>query len=487
MAFSFSTFTYGVLVGQLSVIIVMTMFIRFFIFADPPPDKRDYQSHVRRQRQAKLLPEPEATSSTILEKTYYDIDGHPPESLDWFTVLLAQAIDHLRDDARQHDKLLKQINDLLNSDKIPSFVDTINVTDFDIGQDYPIFSGCRILPSQPLADENELDPLQTPPQSPSISSNYSTFNTPRRNQRNPMQNSRNYQPDEKILEAQIDVNISDNITLGIDTRLLINFPRPMFAFLPLHLSVSIVHFSGTLRISLRSPPKKSKRSEMDTETASMPHNGGPTNSDGIANDGNDETEADNSKPPPDDQAYLTFSFLPNYQLELQVESLIGSRSKLKNVSKVAKLVESRLRKVFDERCVFPNEQKVYLPSLWPKAIPADLSSSHHAVNSTASNLPGVSNISHGNDGPSGSTNGGNLAGNGASNDVQLSGNGLPLSLQAIRELDSHYGTLSSPRGPQRLHPRSYSSASQLASNSALNLPLQPPISDLYSSDSSAIL
>ena len=35
----------------------------------------------------------------ILAKTYYDVHAHPPESLDWFNVLVAQTLAQLRADA----------------------------------------------------------------------------------------------------------------------------------------------------------------------------------------------------------------------------------------------------------------------------------------------------------------------------------------------------------------------------------------------------
>ena len=52
------------------------------------------------------------------------------------------------------------------------------------------------------------------------------------------------------LEAKIDVDLSDTLTLGIATKLLLNQPRPLTAVLPVSLTVSIVRFSGCLTVSL---------------------------------------------------------------------------------------------------------------------------------------------------------------------------------------------------------------------------------------------
>jgi maintenance of morphology protein 1 len=70
-------------------------------------------------------------------------------------------------------------------------------------------------------------------------------------------------------------------------------------------------------------------------------------------------------PPPSPTA-LAFSFSDDYRLELATHSLIGSRSRLQDVPKIAEIVEARLRTWFDERCVEPRFQQVVLPSLWPR-------------------------------------------------------------------------------------------------------------------------
>jgi maintenance of morphology protein 1 len=95
--------------------------------------------------------------------------------------------------------------------------------------------------------------------------------------------------------------------------------------LPVALAVSVVRFSGTLSISF------------------IPSN------------------AAQSTP-----AAMTFNFLDDYRLDLSVRSLLGSRSKLQDVPKIAQLIEARLHRWFDERCVEPRFQEIALPSLWPR-------------------------------------------------------------------------------------------------------------------------
>jgi hypothetical protein len=49
-----------------------------------------------------------------------------------------------------------------------------------------------------------------------------------------------------------------------------------------------------------------------------------------------------------------------------VRSLIGSRSRLQDVPKIAQLVEARVHAWFEERVVEPRVQVVGLPDLWPR-------------------------------------------------------------------------------------------------------------------------
>jgi maintenance of morphology protein 1 len=63
---------------------------------------------------------------------------------------------------------------------------------------------------------------------------------------------------------------------------------------------------------------------------------------------------------------LAFSFDSDYRLDLSVRSLVGSRSRLQDVPKIAQIVEARIHQWFDERCVEPRVQQIILPSLWPR-------------------------------------------------------------------------------------------------------------------------
>jgi maintenance of morphology protein 1 len=319
------SFTQGLLLGQLSIVILIGAFIKFFIFGEPPsPDataamraterrsrtlahkrsllslrtsqpRRLSQPLLKKQRSSVLRNPPPLTTKTILSKTYYNVDSHQPESLDWFNVLIAQTIAQLRSDAQHDDAILASLTNALNGSSRPDFLDEIKVTELSLGEDFPIFSNCRVIP----VDEDGL------------SLGGATGGESGR--------------EGGRLQARMDVDLSDFITLALETKLLLNYPKPLVAALPVALAVSVVRFSGTLSISF------------------IP-----------------------SSPPHPSPTTLAFSFLDDYRLDLSIRSLVGSRSRLQDVPKIAQLVEARLHTWFDERCVEPRFQQIVLPSLWPR-------------------------------------------------------------------------------------------------------------------------
>ena len=191
--------------------------------------------------------------------------------------------------------------------KRPSFIDTIKITEISLGEEFPIFSNCRVIA---LEDDTS------------------------------------GQSGGGRLQALMDVDLSDdNLTLAIETSLILNYPKSFSAILPLALAVSVVRFSGTLAISFVPA----------TQPASAPSS--------AVEDGDASDNSTNSGSP---KTNLAFSFLPDYRLDLSVRSLIGSRSRLQDVPKIAQLVEARVQAWFEERVVEPRVQVVGLPGLWPR-------------------------------------------------------------------------------------------------------------------------
>ena len=322
------SFTQGFLLGQLSVVILIGAFIKFFIFGEAPSVETTAANRAlaRSQRarehrrsfsvngtvsasqrvDSKLLPSniirnpQRLTTDTILSKTYYNVKSHQPESLDWFNVLIAQTIAQFRNDAHQDEAILTSLTDVLNGPQKPDFLSEIKVTEISLGEDFPILSNCRV---HPVEDDGN-------------------------------------GPEGGRLQAHMDVDLSDFITLGVETKMILNYPKPFTAVLPIALAVSVVRFSGTLSISFLPSSSRPAQSSNTPSTPQLPPSTTPTT--------------------------LAFSFLPDYRLDLSVRSLVGSRSRLQDIPKIAQLVENRLHSWIDERCVEPRVQQVVLPSLWPR-------------------------------------------------------------------------------------------------------------------------
>ncbi|KAL1583754.1 Maintenance of mitochondrial morphology protein 1 [Cladosporium halotolerans] len=320
-------FASGFLLGQLTLALILFVFIKFFIFGEAPSaDARATQrAAARRQRtlshstrartlSSALRPQPSAavlkpraegglTVQKILEKTYYNVQGHQPESLDWFNVLIAQTIAQLRADAAEDQAVLGSLTQLLNGPSKPDFLDEIRVTEINLGEEFPIFSNCRVIP----VDEHGT----------------------------PIKELRGDRGER--LQARMDVDLGDVLTLGIETKLMLNYPKPFTAGLPVALAVSVVRFSGTLSLSFSPSSQPSPQNE-----------GHPLNPTGQS------------------PTTLTFTFMDDYRLDLSVHSLIGSRARLQDVPKIAQLVEDKIHAWFDTRCVEPRFQQIVLPSLWPR-------------------------------------------------------------------------------------------------------------------------
>lgn len=319
-SFSSQSFAEGLIVGQLSVIVALIFVIKFFVFSEGgtktataksvgsassfmDSTKNSILSTIIKRGGKDGLEvddkdnEKSRQINSILEKTYYNVETHSPESLDWFNVLIAQTIHQFREEALQKNNILNSLNDFIErrSNELPQYLDQIKITEVDIGDDFPIFSNCII-------------------------------------QYSPNSNK-------KRLEAKIDIDLSDRLALGIETKLLLNYPKPFSAALPIKLTVSIVRFQACLTVSLTTDEQFVPTSE-------------ETNDDEMGNDKG---------------YYLMFSFNPEYRMELEVKSLIGARSKLENIPKIASLIEYQISKWFVERCVEPRFQFVKLPSMWPRS------------------------------------------------------------------------------------------------------------------------
>lgn len=131
---------------------------------------------------------------------------------------MAQTLAQLRNEALHDDVMLKSLSAALNGSAKPDFLGSIAVTEMSLGDEFPIFSNCRIIPVDEAGNEVKSVGEGT------------------------------------RLLARLDVDLSDAITLGIETKLVLNYPLPTVAVLPVALAVSVVRFSGTVSFLPRLKP-----------------------------------------------------------------------------------------------------------------------------------------------------------------------------------------------------------------------------------------
>jgi maintenance of mitochondrial morphology protein 1 len=55
-------------------------------------------------------------------------------------------IAQFRDDARVNNAIVQSLDEVFNSDRKPGFLGEIKITELALGEEFPRFSNCRILP-----------------------------------------------------------------------------------------------------------------------------------------------------------------------------------------------------------------------------------------------------------------------------------------------------------------------------------------------------
>lgn len=109
------TFTQGFLAGQLSVLIIVLIAIRYIIFEDSQSGnqganrvKTGVQNSETIRKSRKSISRKDGISSDgvniakimsdIMSKVRYEVDSHPGETIDWVNVIIAQALAGYRKD-----------------------------------------------------------------------------------------------------------------------------------------------------------------------------------------------------------------------------------------------------------------------------------------------------------------------------------------------------------------------------------------------------
>lgn len=249
----------------------------------------------------------EAVVEDLLAQTGYELGGALPESLDWLSVLVAQLVLQYRQNVLSAAARLPEMDVPPTAHEVPlpalqtseqtaakcvlervlnraiagrtmDIVDVVTVTDIDMGRRYPLFSHARVLPSARGT----------------------------------------------CLRVEVDVEYTDVLSLGLDTRLWLHVPQRRFASLAVALCLRVERFVGRLAV------------EIDTR----------------------EDEGSGARP-----VEARVSLSPDYVLDMHVSTVLGSQSRLYDIPKVEELLLGRIRGALHDALVAPNAWHVTLPSL----------------------------------------------------------------------------------------------------------------------------
>ncbi|PWN99255.1 hypothetical protein FA09DRAFT_286093, partial [Tilletiopsis washingtonensis] len=140
----------------------------------------------------------------LAERAGYDVGAHAPESTDWVNVLLALALHGYREDlaAGNEGGARAAVEHILNAAVEGKTAGTLLVSTVDIGNAFPHLSDVRVRPSDEAGG----------------------------------------------LRIEAEIEYVDQIELSIETQLVVNYPRPRFAILPISLGLIIERLSGTVRL-----------------------------------------------------------------------------------------------------------------------------------------------------------------------------------------------------------------------------------------------
>ncbi|KAI0700900.1 maintenance of mitochondrial morphology protein 1 [Cytidiella melzeri] len=278
------TFTQGLIIGQFSILFLLVVILKY-LFLDPVSDQ-PYKSSSYQPRNLKddsdgqLSFDSAAKLSSKMDGRA-DMDANSGvESADWINILLHQVVDAYRTKLRgdlpgaEGDEVARRrVEKFANKMRPASFVEPIKVHSVDLGVSAPRLSRARPRP------------LNTPLVDPQI---------------------------------EVDMHYTDTISISFSTSVLLNYPFPSFARLPISLTISLSLFSSTI---LLTPPQA--HSPHPTVTLMLP------------------------------------SPQSDFTLDLKTTSLLGSRAKLADVPKLHELITHQIRRAITEKGVW----KVVLPGL----------------------------------------------------------------------------------------------------------------------------
>ncbi|TFY80770.1 hypothetical protein EWM64_g3240 [Hericium alpestre] len=208
------TFTQGLILGQLSILVLLGLILKY-LFLDSTPRAANvgpsYQPRTDRDvKSAHKLYSREADGGAA--------DAEPaPESTEWFNLVLQQLVEAYRSKLRndsvgpEGDEISRrQVEEFVNKMRPAGLFDTIQVHSVDLGMSAPRLSNART--KRPKTERHASD-----------------------------------------YQTEFDVTYTDTISVSLSTAYLFNYPKSSFARLPVSLTISLSLFSSTITLTTPTP------------------------------------------------------------------------------------------------------------------------------------------------------------------------------------------------------------------------------------------
>ncbi|KAJ3971941.1 maintenance of mitochondrial morphology protein 1 [Lentinula raphanica] len=283
------TFTQGLILGQLSILALL-VFVLKYLFMDSTKYPFETTTYQPRIHDDSIMRSQKVYQASNDESGTNKVD----ESAEWLNMLLHQIAGTYRSKLR--NDLSGAEGDEVARKRVEDYANKIRPASF-------LVSSTTVF-STPIADNTPKDPIVV--HSVDFGSSAPHLSNGRRVLR-----AQSSEPP----EIEFDVNYVDSLSVSLSTSYLFNYPMPLFARLPVALTISLSLFKSSITIT---PP--------------LHNSPAPT---------------------------LTFSISPTFTLDLTTMSLMGSRAKLANVPKLHDLIQHQVHRVLAAKGVW----KVVLPGL----------------------------------------------------------------------------------------------------------------------------
>jgi len=202
------TFTQGLVLGQLSILVLLALVLKYLFFISPESEPETVPFHPLSKTNPSWNQDVQEDACSLQDKGL--------ESAHWFNTLARQVAEVYR--AKLQNNLTgyegievarRKIEDHANNMRPRGFLDHITVHSVDLGMSAPKLSNARVV------DNNVGDP--SPP------------------------------------TIEFDMTYTDSISISLSTSYLFNYPMSSFARLPVSLTISLSLFESKVTLVLPSP------------------------------------------------------------------------------------------------------------------------------------------------------------------------------------------------------------------------------------------